>query len=381
MTEADRAAGIVAAAALPLPLPDVWAPLSDSLRLITGYGAAVMLGAEVVAMLLSFSRSTTATYIGKDGLLRAAAVNEPRFEREGLLIEGPSTNIVKNSALYTTFGAGTVKTEGQTGPDGAASATKFDVTARYGGTNPDMMTPPTDGTVYTASVWLKGSQGGEVIRLGLHNGSIGLPVTLTTSWKRYQVTQTKAVGANAAFVIQSDIASASFYVFGAQLEALPFASSYIPTNGAAATRASDILYFTDKRNLPADFVYTVAAQTKLLGSLPGSYPRLFEQDSSVDKGPYFVAFTPYTFCQVPVDLSVQQTVVAINDAQSGVVKGFYKNQKNVAPSRAATKIPASAAMYICGRDWGGVSRAYYGHVRNFRIWHRALNDDQAKAIA
>ncbi|MDY7841863.1 hypothetical protein UXA24_12880 [Aeromonas caviae] len=104
-TEADKAAAsaalagdIVAASAL--PLPDVWAPLSDSLRLITGYGRDVLVGSDVVARMVNFSRSTTATYIGKDGLLKTAAANEPRFEKEGLLIEGQSTNLVPWSSGY-----------------------------------------------------------------------------------------------------------------------------------------------------------------------------------------------------------------------------------------------------------------------------------------
>ncbi|WP_227656717.1 hypothetical protein [Aeromonas caviae] len=98
--EADKAAGIVAAAAL--PLPDVWAPLSDSLRMITGYGRDVLVGSDVVARMVNFSRNSTATYIGKDGQLKTAAANEPRFEKEGLLIEGQSTNLF-NKAAGTNF--------------------------------------------------------------------------------------------------------------------------------------------------------------------------------------------------------------------------------------------------------------------------------------
>ncbi|MFQ2527585.1 hypothetical protein ACK30K_09165 [Aeromonas caviae] len=98
LTEADRAAGIVAAAAL--PLPDVWAPLSDSLRLITGYGRDVLVGSDVVARMVNFSRNSTATYIGKDGQLKTAAANEPRFEKEGLLIEGLSSNLIPTSTSF-----------------------------------------------------------------------------------------------------------------------------------------------------------------------------------------------------------------------------------------------------------------------------------------
>lgn len=95
---AGVAANIVAAAAL--PIPDLWAPLTDDLRLITGYGREVKVGDDVVAKMVTFSRSTTATYIGKDGELKLAAPNKPRFEQGGLLIEGLGTNLIPYSQQF-----------------------------------------------------------------------------------------------------------------------------------------------------------------------------------------------------------------------------------------------------------------------------------------
>lgn len=44
-----------------------------------------------------FSRASSATYINKSGALTIAEINEPRFEKEGLLIEGQRTNYFTNS--------------------------------------------------------------------------------------------------------------------------------------------------------------------------------------------------------------------------------------------------------------------------------------------
>lgn len=41
---------------------------------------------------VNFSRASTATYINKSGELKTAEINEPRFECDGLLIEGQRTN-------------------------------------------------------------------------------------------------------------------------------------------------------------------------------------------------------------------------------------------------------------------------------------------------
>lgn len=388
-TEADKAAAsaalagdIVAASAH--PLPDVWAPLSDSLRLITGYGREVKVGEDVVSQMVNFSRSTAATYIGKDGLLRTAAVNEPRFEKEGLLIEGQSTNIVQASNSFIPFGGGTTKTEGQAGPFGQNDATKFDVTTRYGGTNPLLAASLTDNGVYTFSVWLKGASGGEVVRIGIHNGGIGIGVTLTSSWARYSVTQTRLAGANAACVIQSDATTASFYVYGAQLEALPFASSYIPTNGAAVTRGTDRAWIQTTGNIAAA-PFTVAMEVNFRGlNSTGRYARLFTC------APACYAFFTDIAMAGRFNTSSSVTAFSLNPigrSVSGMVfNGETAKLFSAKKLGAASPITALSAADVSGDLTLGStttlssSDTLYGHVRNVRIWHSALTDEQIKAL-
>ncbi|MBY7512279.1 prophage tail fiber N-terminal domain-containing protein [Escherichia ruysiae] len=86
------------------PLPDVWIPFNDSLEMITGFAPGykkVTIGDDVITFpsekVVSFTRSTSATYINKSGSLTFAEINEPRFEKEGLLIEGQRTNTFTNS--------------------------------------------------------------------------------------------------------------------------------------------------------------------------------------------------------------------------------------------------------------------------------------------
>ncbi|MCN5057266.1 prophage tail fiber N-terminal domain-containing protein, partial [Escherichia coli] len=93
------------------PLPDVWIPFNDSLDMITGYSPGykkVKIGDNVVQVAsdkqVNFSRASTATYINKSGELKTAEINEPRFEKEGLLIEGQRTNYMLNSATTASWG-------------------------------------------------------------------------------------------------------------------------------------------------------------------------------------------------------------------------------------------------------------------------------------
>lgn len=81
------------------PLPDVWIPFNDSLDMITGFAPGykrITVGDDVIALpsekVVSFTRASTATYIDKSGCFAESAINEPRFEKDGLLIEGRRTN-------------------------------------------------------------------------------------------------------------------------------------------------------------------------------------------------------------------------------------------------------------------------------------------------
>ncbi|HEI5006567.1 TPA: phage tail protein, partial [Escherichia coli] len=81
------------------PLPDVWIPFNDSLDMITGFSPSykkIVIGDDEITMpgdkVVKFKRASTATYINKSGVFSVTKIDEPRFEKEGLLIEGQRTN-------------------------------------------------------------------------------------------------------------------------------------------------------------------------------------------------------------------------------------------------------------------------------------------------
>lgn len=61
------------------------------------------------SQVLTASRATTATYIDDDGILRTAAINEPRWQDGQLLVEGAATNLcLQSQALNLSPWAGSV---------------------------------------------------------------------------------------------------------------------------------------------------------------------------------------------------------------------------------------------------------------------------------
>lgn len=371
--EADRVAGIVAAAAL--PLPDVWAPLSDSLRLITGYGREVLVGSDVVARMVNFSRSTTATYIGKDGQLKTAAANEPRFEKEGILVEGQSTNIwwtqgaglsVVNSPIeQITLPTGVVGSAYKITPN----TTDFSyVRTSYG----------QQSGVHTLSCFAKRADGSldmPIIYAG-QGGALSIKMVgkyLGNGWWRMECQLTNPIGNTGFGFAATAIDTIPVHICFFQFEALPFASSYIPTNGAAATRSKDILYLASSGNIPADMNMAFAAQIKLMGKGVNSWPRVFEISDPANKGS-FVDMNTGTWGANNI-VGIRRTIAARFSDTSRWLDGVNISS----PWQAYPVKPYSDPVYITGSNVAG-TRDYYGHVRNLRAWFFSPTDDQMKAI-
>ncbi|MNQ70909.1 hypothetical protein D3C85_855620 [compost metagenome] len=399
VTEADRAAGIVAAAAL--PLPDVWAPLSDSLRMITGYGRDVLVGSDVVARMVNFSRSTTKTYWGKDGQLKVAAVNEPAFEKDGLLVEGQSTNYIVRSEGLTQL---------TPEPDSVVVVENGVTLVKYVGTGAlakDCTVPA--NTVLTLSFFVKQGATDTVISFQTRDGSFTgrtahfrvkptgeLVVTngqsLLSSWSVVKVSPTlvRVIGTT----ISSDSTTYRTYrgepvaneTFGSfQLEALPFASSYIPTNGAAVTRAPDKAWIQTAGNIAAA-PFTVAMEVNFRGVYSTvRYARLFTC------GPGCYAFFTDTGIYGKFNTVSPVTGFSLN-TQGRSVSGMVFNGASAKLFSGKKFGPNSAISALSDADVSGdlilgstptlsSSDTLFGHIRDVKIWRRTLTDDQIKAVA
>ena len=242
---------------------------------------------------IAFERLSGATYFDADGVLQTAANDVPRFDHDpatgasslGLLIEEARTNLHLRSEDFST-GWTTTATHsaltvdaGVDGLDGVADVGKFVCATTDGNTrrlyaSADITT--VSGTEYTFSVYLKPinswpmvliqlSQGTAVItqyasaKFDLSNGTVANVATGTASiqavgngWYRCSATSSGNLitGMRPKIILIDDVSDgaatavtgiidAGVYVWGAQLEAGAFPTSYIPTTSAAATRSAD----------------------------------------------------------------------------------------------------------------------------------------------
>lgn len=371
-----------------IPLPDVWAQLSDSLRLITGYGRDVLVGSDVVARMVNFARSTTATYIGKDGLLKTAAVNEPRFEKEGLLVEGQSTNLIPTSNFPQGLGGWIAPNmTGNTyayglAPDGSNNALK----ASFSGDGLNQtIAALVVGTAYTFSFYAKNETTTPVVvsvKLGSGGNAENITIPANSAWARYSSTRTFNAG-DQVMRWYFTTRNVEVWLWGAQLEALPFASSYIPTNGAAVTRANDVVTIPWALNVrPSNL--TVALNYDVLG-IGLTNQRLIEYAAPTIPR-YLMQVTQVgdfeTYCATQalkvVGPSIGPGSLAV--ASTSPTRHALKlTGKAIAVATPAGPVGATSDIRI-GSGQAGAAPTY-GHIRNLRIWHSTLTDDQLKAVA
>jgi hypothetical protein len=234
--------------------------------------------------LVTFTRASSATYTDSAGVLRSAATNEPRFDHNpttgeslGLLVEEARTNLLLQSENFGTtwsangllaFGSGSTL-NALTAPDGQTTADLITENTSNSQHNVNQTSTTTGAKRF--SVFAKQGPGARLVRLidynatdgaqgetyfNLSTGAVvsgpGTIQALPNGWYRCSIQSTTTVTSTyfisiatsaLAFTYTGDGAS-GIYVWGAQLEAGAFPTSYIPTTSATVTRAADVASIT-----------------------------------------------------------------------------------------------------------------------------------------
>jgi len=400
--------------------PIVDLELINSINLKSGVGS------------VEFSRATTATYIDRYGVLKYADIDEPRFEKEGLLLEGSSTNLLKWSEDFTQSVwfkiNASIETNATTAPDGSNTASKLVETTEEGFHVIGQAVAVTEGEVYAGSVFLKA---GERIyaQVGFHNSSgvyvgqikvnlsdgsysvvkgWGKVQKLANGWYRVMVVGTaddtrlvfKVLLGNTSWSDQqyTGDGTSGIYIWGAQLEAKPFPTSYIPTQDSAVTRSADICKLQFENNHPSlrkgnPFSYAVDFDVFRRGLLGFNRVVLTPDFGEVGVNHYSLVRVDGVYIDSIHYYRDGDGMVIINkqDEITGgrIVVTVDENEKCCGYFNGVKKVERTMSLHAEGSDptvgiyIGSNTKGYdslYGHIRRVRIWDRALTDVEASLV-
>ncbi len=435
---ADRAEAAAEVTAEPYanivpPLPDVWIPFNDTLDMITGFSPSykkIVIGDDEITMpgdkIVKFKRASTATYINKSGQLKLAEVDEPRFERDGLLIEGQRTNYLRNSnkpdswtvhsALNKTFGtdkqgfnyATVTPTESIVGTTGGYTVHGVVAADRF---------PLASGECFTFSCRVKGAKARCRLRVSVIIGGtdtfsadsyLDLDTRIATvsgntslitakaeqqgEWTYYEATYTANTDidtVNCAFYMTNKISNEPFYddstltMTTPQIELGNTASSFIVTT-MPTTRASDVVTIPSQNNLSTRPFTVLCEVSRNWSTPPNVAPRIFDVGGhSIDDNYLSLGFV--STGKISANVGMVQPQIS-SDGERFIVGVRAKSDLSVnaiCSGNYTTNLNGkifgvTATSYRFGGQTAAGTRHLFGHIRNFRVWFKELNDRQIK---
>jgi hypothetical protein len=279
--------------------------------------------------LVTFTRASSGTYTDSAGVLQTAATDVPRFDHNpttgeslGLLVEEQRTNLLLRSEDFsTTWVRFNVNASSNAilAPDGTLTADKL--TENDADNFHRIRQGITSGVTGVFSVFLKAA---ERTRVNLGTSDINLIAGFDLSagsvvsgtgsiepfgdgWYRCSISATFTTSGpflllrNSSSEFYTGDGTSGIYLWGAQLEAGAFPTSYIPTTGATATRnasLADLISGAIANNIRSFYVEfsSPAVGTRGVVSLndntanerasvltSGTDPRLVVQDGGVEQ--------------------------------------------------------------------------------------------------
>ena len=379
---------------------------------------------------ITFTRASTATYFDATGTMQTAAVNTPRWDSKGLLIEDARTNLVLNSVNLAGWSLLQVAWAQNAGPapDGTNSSAKltedgtnnfhtmiqtFTVTAsaaltfslhakavenRYlivaidnnasvGATATfDLQT----GTVTASGLVGTGTYIGasmQPVGNGVYRCSISGTIGASTTCRAIvSLTNSPALG---TFPGYQGVAGRGVLFWGGQLEQGGFPTSYIGTTGATVTRAFDSCFIAPASMSPwfaspggswmAEFVNVNPAadrSSRIIG---------IHDASGITPIRETTAYTIDTFDGTQLATANTVTTGAVSKGASTYVAGNAKiclNGGTVVAGAlgAGFATLATTGIGILGGNPGVVNESMTGYIRRVRYWPRVLTNAEMQSV-
>lgn len=392
--------------------------------------------AQAVDGRITFTRASTATRVNSKGLIEAVASGVPRIDYDpvtmackGLLIEEARTNLLTYSEQFDnaawTKTRSSITANAATAPDGSTTADKIveDATASNSHFIAGPVVSTVSGTAYSLPIFIKSAERSWVFITG-HSSSFGSGVfaffnaatgavgttagcTATCTpvgngWFRASITATATVtGSQVAYQLNLTTGDATYshtgdgtsglYIWGAQIEAGAFATSYIPTVASQVTRAADVASMTGANfsqwYRADEGTFVVQGDVTFSGS---TYPTLLDVDDGTWSNTIYVSSRSATTTgrmeaavggtsQVAVDSTTLVSGSPFTEAVAYKLNDYALSVNgNAAVTRTTATVPTVDRLRIgCER---GTSNFINGHIARTAYFPKRLANGELQAL-
>lgn len=363
----------------------------------------------------TFDRTTTATRVNKDGLIEQVATDVPRLDYSdgscpSLLLEPASVNLALYSEDFSqgwSAGNSTVTTNQTTSPSGDLTADKFIATDTNQPRVEEGFSIPSTDTTFTFSVFVK-KISTPYVAISVYNGSSNKNAIfnldtksvvsssaegssikeISNGWFRISMTQTilstdtfniwKILNSNGSSALIGVIGEETF-IWGAQLEELPYASSYIPTTSGIESRGADSASKDGLSSYISSTAGVLYAEFAALSNEDNTFRTLSLSDGGAVNR-IFIGFDSSNDVYASIDGEIIQdfTPTDATDYIKAAIKyednnsKLFVNGNQISTTNTTATVPSG--LNRLGFDSGAGSSRFRAKTKDVRVYNTALTD-------
>ena len=367
----------------------------------------------------NFDRASSATVVNKAGLIETVGSGEPRIDykddsKGALLLEPTRSNLIPYSedfsiVNWSKYGSGTgvaptVTSNYAISPDGTLNASRVQFDKGSGITGNDMSilndnVAVTSGITTSKSVYVKSNTSEEydIVIYGASSasGTNLKKVRVTSQWQRFDVYGTIPSTTTGITIGLREIGvtglsnTADVSVWGAQLEQGSYATSYIPTQGSAATRSADICNNGGNEQVINSTEGVLYAEISGFSNTDSS-PRVFSLSDGGGSNRIicFILNTEFVvniqkLGQTPIDLRTDlgdvETPLKMSVKYKANDFALWINGFEIASSSSGQTYSVGTLDRINFDSGFGIEN-FYGNIKDVRVYNTALTDSELAAL-
>jgi hypothetical protein len=351
----------------------------------------------------SFDRGSIATVVNKNGLIETVGVDEPRIDflnntKGHLLLEPSRQNKVPysqdfTSSLWSAQSGATKQHNVAISPDGTQNASRFNFDGTSNGrVEYNNISGLTVGVSYTISVYLK-SESGNIENVQIGDAGWGLKtVTVTNKWQRY--TQTITSNGSIAYPRVRLDAVGSVLVWGYQLEAGSYATSYIPTSGQSGgvTRSAETAVDSGNTNVINSTEGTLYVEANFLEGYDNNnfLATIFDNSNGANNNVFIQRYLGNIQAKITVGGTTQAEIT-----QSGTTSGnkkiaftYKSNEFKLFVNGSQVGSTATSGSVFTANTLDKINvGSYYNDtlpfnnaIKDLRVYNTALSDSELQAL-